>query len=109
MKNVLTRSLTGLLYIAVIVGAIFGGRIWFWGLTVLFGVLGINEFNKISNQGRVSNTTSLLDMLAGVALISAGSVISAGGALPGFLASWNLSTFLFAYIVCLLARMAAQL
>ena len=50
MKNVLTRSLTGLLYIAVIVGAIFGGRIWFWGLTVLFGVLGINEFNKISNQ-----------------------------------------------------------
>lgn len=109
MKNVLTRSLTGLLYIAVIVGAIFGGRIWFWGLTVLFGVLGINEFNKISNQGRVSNTTSLLDMLAGVALISAGSVISAGGALPGFLASWNLSTFLFAYIVCLLARMVAQL
>ena len=109
MKNVLTRSLTGLLYIAVIVGTIFGGRIWFWGLTVLFGVLGINEFNKISNQGRVSNTTSLLDMLAGVALISAGSVISAGGALPGFLASWNLSTFLFAYIVCLLARMVAQL
>ena len=66
MKNVLTRSLTGLLYIAVIVGTIFGGRIWFWGLTVLFGVLGINEFNKISNQGRVSNTTSLHDMLAGV-------------------------------------------
>lgn len=109
MKNVLTRSLTGLLYIAVIVGAIFAGRIWFWGLTVLFGVLGINEFNKISNNGRISNTTSLLDMLAGVALISAGSVISAANMLPGFLSSWNLSTFLFAYIVCLLARFIAQL
>ena len=29
--------------------------------------------------------------------------------LPGFLSSWNLSTFLFAYIVCLLARFIAQL
>ena len=76
---------------------------------MLFGVLGINAFNKISNNGRISNTTSLLDMLAGVALISAGSVISAANMLPGFLSSWNLSTFLFAYIVCLLARLIAQL
>lgn len=109
MKNVLTRSLTGLLYIVIIVGAIFGGHLWFWGLTVLFGVLGINEFNRISNQGRISNTTVLLDILAGVFLISAGSVISASAHLPGFLASWDLSTFLFAYIVCIVARLVAQL
>ncbi len=109
MKNVLTRSLTGLLYIVIIVGAIFGGSLWFWGLTVLFGVLGINEFNKISNKGRISNTTVLLDILAGVCLISAGSVISSEAHLPGFLASWNLSTFLFAYIVCIVARFVAQL
>lgn len=109
MKNVLTRSLTGLLYIAVIVGAIFGGKLWFWGLTVLLGALGINEFNRISNKSRISNTTSLLDILGAVFLISAGSVISSGTALPGFLASWNLSTFLFSYIVYLLARLVAQL
>lgn len=109
MKNVLTRSLTGLLYVAVIVGAIFGGQLWFWGLTVILGALGINEFNRISNQRRISNTTSLLDILGAVSLISAGSVISAGNNLPGFLASWDLSTFLFVYIVYLLARLVAQL
>lgn len=109
MKNVLTRSLTGLLYVAVIVGAIFGGGLWFWGLTLLFGVLGINEFNRIANKGHISNTTGLLDILGGVILISAGSVISAGAALPGFLATWNLSTFLFSYIVYLVARLVAQL
>ena len=49
MKNVITRSLTGLLYIAVIVGAIYSGALWFWLLTVLFAVLGVNEFNRISN------------------------------------------------------------
>ncbi|MDE6282528.1 MAG: phosphatidate cytidylyltransferase [Muribaculaceae bacterium] len=109
MKNVLTRSLTGLLYIAVIVGAIFGGRLWFWGLTLLLGVLGINEFNRISNKGRISNTTGLLDILGAIFMISAGSVISSPETLPGFLAGWNLSTFLFTYIVYLLARFVAQL
>lgn len=109
MKNVLTRSLTGLLYIAVIVGAIFGGKLWFWALTVVLGALGINEFNRISNRGRISNTTSLLDILGGVFLISAGSVITSTTPLPGFLASWDLSTFLFSYIVYLVARFVAQL
>ncbi len=109
MKNVLTRSLTGLLYIAVIVGAIFGGALWFWLLTVLFGVLGINEFNRIANRNRFSTTTGLLDIIGGIALVSLGSAISAYGALPGFLGAWSLSTFLFVYVVYLLARLVAQL
>lgn len=109
MKNVLTRSLTGLLYIAVIVGAIFGGALWFWLLTVLFGVLGINEFNRIANRNRFSSTTGLLDIIGGIALISMGSAISAYGTLPGFLGAWNLSTFLFVYVIYLLGRLVAQL
>lgn len=109
MKNVLTRSLTGLLYIAVIVGAIFAGRIWFWLLTVLFGLLGINEFNRISNGGHLSNTTRLLDMWGVICLVSAGSVISAGNSLPGFLGHWGLSTFLFVYLIYLIARLISQL
>lgn len=108
MKNVLTRSLTGLLYIAVIVGAIFGGPIWFWGLTLLLGALGINEFSRISNKRHISNTSALLDILGALFLISAGSSLS-GNALPGFLGAWSLPTFLFAYIVYLLARLVAQL
>lgn len=109
MKNVLTRSLTGLLYIALIVGAIFGGGLWFWGLTLLFGVLGINEFNRIANRNRFSTTTGLLDIIGGIALVSMGSAISAHDALPGFLGAWNLATFIFAYIIYLMARLVAQL
>ena len=70
MKNVITRSLTGILYVAVVVGAILGGSWWFWGLAVLFGVLGINEFNRITNKNFVSNTTTLLDIIGAVLIIS---------------------------------------
>lgn len=109
MKNVLTRSITGLIYIAVIVGAIFAGNVWFWLLTLLLGLMGINEFNRISNKGRISNTTSLLDLLGGIILISAGSVMGGGDNIAGFMAAWKLSTFLFAYIVYLVGRLVAQL
>lgn len=71
MKNVLKRSLTGILYVALIVGAVFAGAWWFWGLTILFGILGINEFNRITNKAFVSNTTTLLDLAGAVLLITA--------------------------------------
>lgn len=109
MKNILKRSFTGLLYICIIIGAIYGGFFWFWALTVLFGVLGINEFNRISNKGHYSNTTALLDIFGSIILISAGSIITAKGSLPGFLGTWDLSTFLFCYLIYLLARLVAQL
>ncbi len=109
MKNVLTRSLTGLLYIAVIVGAIFGGHLWFWGLTVLLGAMGVNEFNRIANKRHISNTTALLDIFGAIILISAGSIIVGGKSLTGFMASWDLATFLFSYVIYLVARLIAQL
>lgn len=109
MKNVIVRSLTGILYIAVIVGAILGGSWWFWALAVIFGVLGISEFNRISNQGHVSNTTTLLDMVGAVLLISA-SAFQYDVSMPGHVfASWTVPTFIFAYIVYLLVRFISQL
>lgn len=69
MKKVITRAITGLLYVALIVGAIMGGSWWFWGLTTLFAVLAVNEFNRITNKNFVSNTTSLFD-LVGAALLT---------------------------------------
>jgi phosphatidate cytidylyltransferase len=113
MKNLLTRSLTGLLYIAIIVGAIFGGNLWFWALTVLLGAMGVNEFNRIANRGHLSNTTLLLDILGAVTLVSAGTVLqgkgAADGALPGFLATWGLPTFIYVYLIYMLARLIGQL
>lgn len=75
MKNVVTRSLTGILYVAIIVGAVLAGSWWFWGLTALFGLLGVNEFNRITNKNFVSNTTTMLDLLGTVLLITAGAPV----------------------------------
>lgn len=109
MKNVFTRLFTGVLYIAVIVGAVMAGGWWLWGLAVLFGVLGINEFNRIANKGHISNTSRLIDIVGAFFLIS-GITCFLDLSLPGFLfGAWSLKTFLFAYLVYLLARFVSQL
>ena len=109
MKNVFTRLFTGVLYIAVIVGAVMAGGWWLWGLAVLFGVLGVNEFNRIANNGHVSNTSRLIDRVGACFLIS-GIACFLDLSLPGFLfGAWNVRTFLFAYIVYLLVRLVSQL
>lgn len=109
MKNVITRSLTGVMYIAIIVGAIICGGWWFWGLATLFGVLGVNEFNRISNQAHVSNTTTLLDIIGAVLMISAAASPFLSTANGHIFASWSLATFIFAYLIYMLARFVSQL
>lgn len=109
MKNVLTRSITGLLYIALIIGAIYAGNFWFWILAIVLGVLGVNEFNRISNRNHLSNATALLDILGAIVMISAGAVLGCGESLPGFMGGWSAGVFALVYLVYLLLRLVAQL
>lgn len=48
MKNLVTRALSGIVYIGLIVGAIFAGYIWTSALMGLFAVLAMYEFHKIT-------------------------------------------------------------
>lgn len=48
MKNVIVRSLSGIVYVGLIVGAVLGGPLWFCALLTLFGALAIYEFASIS-------------------------------------------------------------
>lgn len=50
MKNVIIRSLSGLVYIALIVGAILGGICWLAGLATLFAAFGVYEMRKLTAQ-----------------------------------------------------------
>jgi phosphatidate cytidylyltransferase len=70
MKNLLTRSLTGAIYVAVIIGAIMLGSWWFWGLVMILGLLGVSEFNRITNKSFVSYATTLLDLIGTAILIT---------------------------------------
>ena len=47
MSNMLVRSLSGLVYIVIIVGAIMLGQAAFLGLTLLFAVLATIEFDHL--------------------------------------------------------------
>ncbi len=105
MKNVLTRLITGILYIAVIVGAVLMGGWFFWGLTMLFGILGLNEFIRISNKNFVSNTTRLLDIIGGAMFLTAMSPA------PAAYVSCTSSTMLFLilYLAYFILRFVSQL
>ena len=108
MKNVLTRSLTGILYVAVIVGAVFAGSWWMWALLALFGVLGVNEFNRITNKNFVSNTTTMFDLIGTLLLITAASPALWSASLwqQSFV---SIGGCLFGYAVYLMVRFILQL
>ena len=108
MKNVLTRSLTGILYVAIIVGAVFAGSWWFWALTVLFGILGVNEFNRMTNNNFVSNTTTMLDLLGTVLLITAAAPMfwTANQMFPD---TQSIGLFALGYFIYLITRFIIQL
>lgn len=71
MKNVLIRALSGAVYVALIVGALIAGPWWTFGLTVVFILLGIPEFNTVvglKERTPVSVTIMMLDMAAAIML-----------------------------------------
>ncbi len=47
MKKLLTRSLSGIVYVALIVGAILGDPVWFTVLMSLFSAIAVLEFRKL--------------------------------------------------------------
>ena len=50
-RNLLLRTASGVVYVALIVGAIFAGHLVFAILTALFAALAVNEFSTIVNSG----------------------------------------------------------
>lgn len=48
IKSIAKRTVSGVVYIALIVGAIIGGTDWIGLLALLFGTLAVTEFTKIS-------------------------------------------------------------
>ncbi len=69
MKSLLTRSLSGIIYIALIVGCIFWGQIPFSWMAALFAALAIVEFEKITHELRqITLPTLALDIAGGIAM-----------------------------------------
>lgn len=68
MKNLVLRSLSGLIYVGLIVGSLLINEYAFWGLCILFILLGTIEFSKLTNQ-ETKPLVIVLDVLLALSLI----------------------------------------
>lgn len=81
-KNWLTRSLTGIIYIAVIVAGILLGGYYFLAMSLLLGIPAVVEYKRITMKGiHGSSLNTLLDIVASAFVITAGTA-------PGNTAQW---------------------
>lgn len=74
MKNVIIRSLSGIIYVALIVFCTLFGDYWFLGLTLLLGIGGMYElFRLVDNDSEIKRHPFIfyLDMVAGILIIVA--------------------------------------
>lgn len=96
MKNVVIRSLSGLVYIAIIVGAVLGGSWWMLALVTLLAFLAVDEFNRITSRNTLNPALRFLD-LVGAALMILASFCIAGKLTVAF--GFGFIVLFWAYIV----------
>lgn len=91
MKKLLVRTLSGIIYAGLIIGAICAGKIWFLALMILFAVLAVTEFEKILDSkagGTAEKIWRVLDVVTAVSIICVA-------------APWELPSWLFIFVVAL--------
>jgi phosphatidate cytidylyltransferase len=78
LKNLVTRALTGIVFVAAVVGAICFDPIAFALLFALFTALAVNEFHSLVEAEKTSKYWKLIQSLGGVYLFGA-TFLSVGG------------------------------
>lgn len=73
MNNLIKRTISGIIYVALIVGSLLGGTEWFILLTTLFAVLAMIEFHMLishnnKSTGAISTAIKYLDIATVAAL-----------------------------------------
>lgn len=69
MKNVIVRSLSGIVYVGVMVGAVLAGGVWLALLLSVLACLGINEFNIITKETKYPRLTGSIDIASGILIV----------------------------------------
>lgn len=73
MKNLVLRSLSGIIYVALIVGALVGGLAWSTALFSIFCVVAMLEFQHITMGPAIKGidvVTRTLDVVVGLILVN---------------------------------------
>lgn len=110
MKNLILRSLTGAVYVALICAAVLLGGWWFIALFSLFTILALNEFYGLCNSssGGENAITRVLDIAGGL-ILSIGLGCVNIGLLSPFTVRVLGGTFFTVYLLYLVVRLVAQL
>lgn len=110
MSNLIKRALSGMIYVALIVGAVILGGWWFIGLFCFFSIVALNEFYGLSNgsTGGENITTLIIDLTGGFILTFGICCINIELLSP--LTTKVLGgTFFTIYLLYLVVRLVAQL
>ena len=94
LKSLAKRSVSGLVYAGIFVGAILAGELWISIIAVAFGVAASLEFSKItSEKSGNSRSTDILDtVIAGYIIVCFGyTMLAADSAYP----FWNLDLWFY--------------
>jgi phosphatidate cytidylyltransferase len=83
VKNFVTRSITGLLYGALVIGCILGGKISFAILALFFTVIGLHEFFTIHKNNGLQ-PMYFLGIISGIALFLFFFFFALGVLNPGY-------------------------
>lgn len=101
-KNIITRSVSGAVYVGLLIGAVLSGGIWIILLTSLLAMTGVYEFIAMTSEGKFPRFASLLDISAAIMLQIAAGV--------GFTSSRKaFLTLMMVYILLIVARTVTQL
>lgn len=66
------RALSGAVYVALIVGCILGGNVWFFGLMALFIILSMNELqNLLIKRSPMGKTARIYDIIMALCFLTA--------------------------------------
>ena len=111
MNNLLLRSLTGLIYVALIVCSILFGGMWgFTALLALFAVLSTMEFHSLCDSGhKVSRGLMMLDIAGSLIAVAAPAVFTTLSSHPSQGPIYAFAVIASAYLIYLIARLITQL
>ncbi len=71
MKNIISRSISGIIYVALIIGALVGGQVWSTALFSVFGLIAMLEFQRIMMgpaSGGAGMAARALDIIVALAM-----------------------------------------
>jgi phosphatidate cytidylyltransferase len=110
MKNLILRSITGAIYVALICASVLAGG---WYFIVFFGLISLvalNEFYNLSNAstGGENITTLIVDMVGGM-IICVGLGCVNMSLMPPFMTAVMGGTFFTVYMLYLIVRLVIQL